>query len=246
MAVTTLTVSVGGTSDCSNDNITLSDDTSYPVSGVPRADLLVDFLLELKASGGDADVALPTYDNTVDTSVVVSPITVTGYLRATMTVIQEASAVRELKTGTLATTNNQEEVTGSGTLFTSELVTNDLIQILGVEYRVASITNDTTMFLTEPYPSTASGLAYYLIPEYLGTDTVDFMVICTLDECYSDNLLAISKNNICGCEPGEEVANLQLLRTFIDSINSRAASGDYVSAQKVVEEAQELCSNGCC
>lgn len=61
---------------------------------------------------------------------------------------------REEITGTFNSfTAGSKTITGSGTLFTSEINTlnNDNIQIEGAVYRVASVTNDTTLEVTQ-YP----------------------------------------------------------------------------------------------
>ncbi|GAP40069.1 DUF7507 domain-containing protein [Flexilinea flocculi] len=65
-------------------------------------------------------------------------------------------------TGTIAVTQGSDSVTGTGTLFTSELTVGDSISIDNNDYKVASITDDFHLTLTAPYAGdTNSGLSYY-------------------------------------------------------------------------------------
>ena len=62
-------------------------------------------------------------------------------------------------TGTIAVTNASAAVTGSSTLFTTELKTGQTLVINSVEYRIAAITSATALTLASVYAgSTASGL----------------------------------------------------------------------------------------
>jgi hypothetical protein len=65
-------------------------------------------------------------------------------------------------TGTLAVTNLSATVTGTTTLFTTELNVGDAIKISGVTYQVATIVSATSLTLTTSYAGvTASGLTGY-------------------------------------------------------------------------------------
>lgn len=71
--------------------------------------------------------------------------------------------INEFKTmtGTIAVTNGSATVTGTSTLFTTELIVGDKIKIATVEYTVNTITSNTSMTLTTNYSgTTASGSSY--------------------------------------------------------------------------------------
>ena len=78
-------------------------------------------------------------------------------------------------TGTVAVTNGSPTVTGTGTLFTTELVVNDFIFLAagdGLLYRVQSIANDTSLTLASNYGgTTGSGLAASKVLRELATQT---------------------------------------------------------------------------
>ncbi len=74
-------------------------------------------------------------------------------------------------TGTVSVTNGSATVTGTGTLFTTQLVVNDLLFISGAGYRVAAIVNNTSLTLTTAYAGiTASGLTATKTPTPFNTD----------------------------------------------------------------------------
>ncbi len=54
-------------------------------------------------------------------------------------------------TGTLSVTNNSAEVTGTGTIFTTEFAAGDSIKIGTGTYRIASVASDTALTLTTAY-----------------------------------------------------------------------------------------------
>ena len=63
-------------------------------------------------------------------------------------------------TGTISVTNGSANVTGTGTLFTTEVKAGDKILIATVEYTVRSVTTNTALVLTANYAgTTASGLS---------------------------------------------------------------------------------------
>lgn len=62
-------------------------------------------------------------------------------------------------TGTVSVTQNSKTVTGSGTSFTTGLAPGQSLLIAGVEYKINSITSDTSLELLSEYAATtASGL----------------------------------------------------------------------------------------
>jgi len=69
-----------------------------------------------------------------------------------------ASWVSNPISGTVSTTSGSPTVTGSGTSFTTALVSGQHIQIGGVGYIISSITNDTTLQLSTNATSTLSGV----------------------------------------------------------------------------------------
>ena len=63
--------------------------------------------------------------------------------------------------GTVSVVNGSTTVTGAGTTFTTMFVVNDIINILGIRYTVASITSNTVLDVSVVYAdATAAGLAY--------------------------------------------------------------------------------------
>lgn len=65
-------------------------------------------------------------------------------------------------TGIIAVTNASSAITGTGTLFTTELQVGDNIKIAGVDYKVSAITSATSLTLASVYSgATASGLTTY-------------------------------------------------------------------------------------
>jgi len=78
-------------------------------------------------------------------------------------------------TGTVTLTNNDATVTGSGTLFTTELTTAMSLLVEGIVYRISSITSDTALELTAVYTgSTITGktakTSYSADPFYLNSN----------------------------------------------------------------------------
>lgn len=62
-------------------------------------------------------------------------------------------------TGTIAVTNGNATVTGTGTAFTTELQVGDTIPIASIEYKVSAIASNTSLTLSALYAgTTASGL----------------------------------------------------------------------------------------
>ena len=80
------------------------------------------------------------------------------------TVIQrlDTAITRVTLTGTLAVTNNSLTVTGTGTSFTAEVVTGDLIFLPNGVYTVNTVASTTSLTLTSVYlGTTASGISTY-------------------------------------------------------------------------------------
>ena len=59
-------------------------------------------------------------------------------------------------TGTLTATNASTTVSGSGTLFTSQVAVGDYLTLSGVSYKVASIASNTSLTLSSNYTGTTS------------------------------------------------------------------------------------------
>ena len=77
------------------------------------------------------------------------------------------SAKTEALTGTVTVTNGSASVTGSGTLFTTELAANDEIVVYGQTLTVGTINSNTSLTLTSAWPvaATYSGMAAVKIAE---------------------------------------------------------------------------------
>jgi len=65
-------------------------------------------------------------------------------------------AINSTLTGTLTVTNSSATVTGSGTLFVSELTFGDIITLSGVAYTVQSVASNTSLTLTANFAGTTS------------------------------------------------------------------------------------------
>ena len=65
-------------------------------------------------------------------------------------------AVSSSLTGTLTATNGSATVTGSGTTFTTQLAFGDFITLSGVQYKVQTITSNTSLTLSTNYAGTTS------------------------------------------------------------------------------------------
>jgi hypothetical protein len=77
----------------------------------------------------------------------------------TITVAVTASTLTGNLTGTIAVTNGSTAITGTGTLFSTELAVGRTIYINGARYMVANITDNTHLTLTNSFAeATASGI----------------------------------------------------------------------------------------
>jgi len=65
-------------------------------------------------------------------------------------------AINSTLTGTLTATNGSATITGSGTLFASELTFGDIITLSGVVYKVQSVASNTSLTLTANFAGTTS------------------------------------------------------------------------------------------
>lgn len=69
--------------------------------------------------------------------------------------------------GTVGVTSGSATVTGTGTLFLTQLAAGDVINISGVNYVVSGITSNTSLTLTASYiAATAAGIAADVMPTY--------------------------------------------------------------------------------
>lgn len=134
--------------------------------------------------------------------------------------------------GTVATTNGSDAVTGTGTEFT-KLNPGDKIEITGVSgtYFVKSITNDTSLTLTENVGDTVSGAAIAKV--YKAGDLIDFTTkgYGAGDEksinCTSATSLAFDmKENLDDAKTG--TATLRLTRTSATEIKKQLKKKRYV------------------
>jgi hypothetical protein len=117
----------------------------------------------------------------------------------------KVGSVNTIRTGTITVTNGSPNVSGVGTLFTSELSAGDYILISGGSIgKIQSITNDTALVLTANWAyGSAPGTAYYGDPEVTIAD-----LIVAENICYSNTSAGINvdsnslqrvtvANNIC-------------------------------------------------
>lgn len=74
-------------------------------------------------------------------------------------------------TGTVATTNTDATITGTGTSFTTDLAAGDKVAIAGTVYVVDSVTDDTHFEATVAAGATAAGLSY----EYTKKSQLDLL-----------------------------------------------------------------------
>ena len=68
-------------------------------------------------------------------------------------------ATTTILTGTLTATNGSSTVTGSGTSFTTQVAFGDYLSLNGVQCKVSSVTNNTTLVLTAAYTGTTSTIS---------------------------------------------------------------------------------------
>lgn len=123
--------------------------------------------------------------------------------------------------GTIAVTNADATVTGTGTTFTDDLQVNDTIQIDGTKevLRVLSITSDTELEATSTAVTSKSGSAWFVLPDD----------IVTASEFTSAYLLIIYKF-------AEQTSNQEEVQKYIERMNLLAGdiieqlkSGDYIN-----------------
>lgn len=239
-------LTLGFSFECGDQILTVTDNTDYPTAGTSRADVKVNYAINYKKSTGDSAITL-TYNEDTVTSFDVA-VNSSGYHEIVMTVAQDTENVKSALTGTISVTSSDANVTGSGTLFTSELAAGDTIQIDGVLYVVGSVTNNTQLVLATAYAgATASGLTAYLVPVFTGTFTQPFWVACAYKECYNDNILALSRNYSCGCEPATVVLAVMELQALIAAAEYKFnTQQDFSGAQIIAEELDLYCAGNCC
>lgn len=96
--------------------------------------------------------------------------------------------------GTIAVTNGSPNVTGTGTVFTTQLSAGSIILINGVSYTVASITNDTSLTLTTNYAgANASGI---IVPASFSIN-----VTATTTPQASGSLVNPKSGGVCKADP---------------------------------------------
>lgn len=95
----------------------------------------------------------------------------------------------ERSTGTGTITSSGTAVTGSGTVFTTELTTNDYIEVSGIRRKIQSITDNTNLVLETAFPSDISTPSFFVYSGELNllatqsgvSNTAPGVVIATFD-----------------------------------------------------------------
>lgn len=121
----------------------------------------------------------------------------TGILTLTQTAEKNIAPVKKL-TGNISFTSTSRTITGTSTVFTSELRPGDWVRSNGeVDYfEILSITDDTNALLRTAATYTHNTTTFYKSPEYFGDNSVlscDSLGI-TDDGLYSGNLIATAPN----------------------------------------------------
>jgi hypothetical protein len=140
------------------------------------------------------------------------------------------------RTGTITVTNGSTAVTGSSTLFTSEISAGYyILDNSGVSATVQSVTNDTALVLTGNWSGTTqAGIAFYADAQVTNAD-----VFITGNECYSNTggginvdssslTNCIVSDNVCRANTGYGITVKQVYEggTFKDIV----VSGNTVTA----------------
>ena len=133
--------------------------------------------------------------------------------------------------GTVAVTNNLNVVSGTGTLFTSELSPGNTISIAGLQFTILSITNDFAMALTVVYPAvSAIGVDIFLQEQEGAHDASDFsnfLKIFVEDQAGSIFTFTSFPDPVLGLQVDEELIAPPSATTNI-TVNFDFTSGDGV------------------
>lgn len=134
-------------------------------------------------------------------------------------------------TGSVAVTNTSVTVNGTGTLFTSELSTGNLISIGGLQFSVDVITSDILMTLTSVYPAvSAIGLDIFLREQEGAHDAADFSNFLKIFvEDQADNIFVFTSfpDPIEGLQDNEELIAAPSVNANI-TVNFDFTTGDGV------------------
>lgn len=123
----------------------------------------------------------------------------------------DASGGIEETAGTISVSTDSTTVTGSGTSFTN-LSSGDYIRIGSMFFEIDSITNDTSLEVTEPYRGeAASGLSYLAQSMYTGVELRNFITINAVNEAiYLRAVLGLGISGVVtlsGSDDGIEIIN---------------------------------------
>lgn len=228
-------------SDCSL--ITIADVTVYGdgSSQPSAAQSALQYVITLKKTAGDEAIA--TLTPTPATSVN-QAVTEDGGYEIVQTISENVAAGSPWTnniTGTVAVTQNDPNIVGSGTSFTTELIVGDILKINGRLYEILTITDNTNIILTSNYiDATASGLTASL--SYNFAVTHEFASVCLANTCLMKFRDTINNNSICNCEDSETEKLFKKLDNYIEGAKEQAEIRQNLSrSQKLIEAATDLC-----
>ena len=144
---------------------------------------------------------------------------------------QDLYAVKRSSTfqtaGTIAVTNNSEDVTGTDTRFTEQYRVGDFMVIRGQRYEISTVTNDTTITIC---------------PRYRGVTEDAIKVTKTVDTRYRQDLF--SRDTLDGTGPsGYNMRKFKMQMLGINwswygagyvDFTVRANNGEYISAHRIM------------
>lgn len=149
--------------------------------------------------------------------------------------------------GTIAVTNGSAAVTGTGTLFTTDLAAGSIITISGTPYTVSSIITDTSLALTANYSAaTASGITIpgsFSVPVAVTTTAAGSLVnpksggICSVDP---NNVIVETNEANNACADTVTVTNLTPSLTFLKTVSIYWDPVNLLSNPKFIPGAQAL------
>lgn len=135
-------------------------------------------------------------------------------------------------TGTVAVTNGSLTVTGTGTLFTTELVIGNKISINGTIFTVSGIASNVSLTLSGVYPGvSAVGLDIFLNEQEGGhdaSDFSDFIKIIVQEQGGSSYIFTNFINPSTGLLDGDEVITTPNIGPTNITVNYNITTGDGV------------------
>jgi hypothetical protein len=126
-------------------------------------------------------------------------------------------------TGTISQTINSMTITGTGTAFTTQLKTGDVITVAGNSYQVITITNDTTLTVAQAAAATYTNSAFtYSLPveRLTGTSTQTALVVQSAGAINMSPLLVLSAT-------GSVLASIQNTGSFYAATTILSGSGTF-------------------